>query len=1253
MFLVATGFALLLGSPAHAQGGVPLVTTVATDQSSLNLSNQFGVPTGTAINQAGDFAFIGNGDSALFFRPSGASTATRILQVGDTVSGFPASQILSFSPTIRLNSTKLLFFAVIFSLQDGLVHEALLTYDGTNYHTVASSDDIAPGSVGATYGTNLLPVGINDGADVAFTAAISAYPLNPLTTLYIAPSKRAAVRVVGSGDTLPQPQEPCPPAIPSCFTVGTPFQALAITSGINARSEVLFKLGNGLFVGSATVVSPVTMANNGPCSSPSFLSEGVLNNSGTVAFTNSNYTASAICIAPAGGSPSIPAVTSGSSAPPPIANWTLASFFPLAINDAGDILFQSRTSGGAPNVALLRYRHSAGLLDVVAYDGEPAPGAASGSTFASILSPASMANDGRVSFKVYLTQGRYAIYEQSAADAPALIALGGQPAPSSVGGTFHPSGFTPIQALDNGSTFFGSGIASGTAYFAEFLRPPAPGSIQPLMSTADSLPQSSRVSFFSARPKAAGHFVAFAAQEAGGPISLFESDTSSGGTTARVVSEGDAAPGAGGVIASTFGYSFFVNAKGQVAFEAPMAGGASAEGIFIWSQLAGLTKVAATGESSPIAGKTFLSVSLSERLGSSLIDVGVSSIGSGSTSTVLSTSINPVLSSLLNDAGQLAFSSTVISGTTSSGAVFLYDPSGTISKIVVTGDPASGGETFVAIASAKALNSTSQVAFEGYAAASPTALVVPSGLFIGSAGAMPQRVGLSSSVFPSGSFDIFSGLADGGELAFDNFSISSPTNQPGFGVFTGDTGGTVQTIAVNGGAAPGGGTFSLGTTYTTGTTVSTVFTSIAQIDRESDVALRGGITGDTSDSGYFRLMQTGPAAGKLLPVVLQGQSVPGGGTFDTIPFRNSIGANFALGPDGELAFVNSFTSASGGKHGLFVARTDGTVVRVLATGDIEPGGGTVDLLAMIHGLGAGEAGKFAFWAGIQGGSARQAIFVTTIPPGIATTTAMLALPQAPVIALQPVTLTATVSSSTGAATGTPTGLVNFFDNSTSMGSIALHSTTGKATLMTSSLVGGPHSLIAQYDGDANFAPADSPAVNTVVTGFAASPTGLTVTAGQSVPIPLVLYASAGSSFNFMLSCSGLPAKASCAFDQNQVTPGPTGTPIKVTLSTMGNSNLLPHRPRKGPGPLGLLELSAILSLLLSTALTKLRLAPRRRLAFGMCIAAFGLLALMTGCGTVGSGSTGPSGTPPGPATITVTATSSTATVSTVVNVTVQ
>src|SRR5450631_3892291 len=103
--ILLMGFVLLFSSSLHAQGGVPLVT-VATDQSSLSLSNQFGIPAGTAINQAGDFAFVGNGDTPLFLRAAGASVPTRLLQIDDEVPGFPGSQIAIFLPELGINSSR-------------------------------------------------------------------------------------------------------------------------------------------------------------------------------------------------------------------------------------------------------------------------------------------------------------------------------------------------------------------------------------------------------------------------------------------------------------------------------------------------------------------------------------------------------------------------------------------------------------------------------------------------------------------------------------------------------------------------------------------------------------------------------------------------------------------------------------------------------------------------------------------------------------------------------------------------------------------------------------------------------------------------------------------------------------------------------------------------------------------------------------------------------------------------------------------
>src|ERR1700691_5056356 len=93
---------------AHAQGGVPL-KTVVTDQTQLNLSGSFGTPAATAIDQKGDFAFVGEGNSALFVRAAGASSVTRLLQNGDAVPGISGSVITSFVPAIFESQAGVLF----------------------------------------------------------------------------------------------------------------------------------------------------------------------------------------------------------------------------------------------------------------------------------------------------------------------------------------------------------------------------------------------------------------------------------------------------------------------------------------------------------------------------------------------------------------------------------------------------------------------------------------------------------------------------------------------------------------------------------------------------------------------------------------------------------------------------------------------------------------------------------------------------------------------------------------------------------------------------------------------------------------------------------------------------------------------------------------------------------------------------------------------------------------------------------------
>jgi hypothetical protein len=198
------GLVLFCCAMAHAQGGTPL-TTVVTDQTPLSLSSQFGPPDQTTADKNGDVAFSGNGDSAIYVRPAGAASLTRLLQIDDPVPGIAGSQITSFSAGIYASNLGVLF-GVGFDLPDGLPHAALLTYSWSTqaYTTVVTDTTVAPAPVSVPYGATLTPVGYNDNGDVAYTAA----PIDPnvgAIILFMIPAGGPAERIFGVGDTAASP----------------------------------------------------------------------------------------------------------------------------------------------------------------------------------------------------------------------------------------------------------------------------------------------------------------------------------------------------------------------------------------------------------------------------------------------------------------------------------------------------------------------------------------------------------------------------------------------------------------------------------------------------------------------------------------------------------------------------------------------------------------------------------------------------------------------------------------------------------------------------------------------------------------------------------------------------------------------------------------------------------------------------------------------------------------------------------------
>ena len=174
--------------------------------------------------------------------------------------------------------------------------------------------------------------------------------------------------------------------------------------------------------------------------------------------------------------------------------------------------------------------------------------------------------------------------------------------------------------------------------------------------------------------------------------------------------------------------------------------------------------------------------------------------------------------------------------------------------------------------------------------------------------------------------------------------------------------------------------------------------------------------------------------------------------------------------------------------------------------------------------------------------------------GVATTTSVSA--PASATSGASVTLTATVTSSGG----TPSGSVTFTSGATALGTSTLAG--GVATLNTTTLPTGMDTVTATYAAAGNFG-GSSGTVNISVTGapvvsqgsftFSASPTALTVQTGQSVDTMLTITPTGGYSGKVVVSCTNLPANASCAFAQNSVTL--TGNNQTATMGLIINTTV--------------------------------------------------------------------------------------------------
>jgi len=152
-------------------------------------------------------------------------------------------------------------------------------------------------------------------------------------------------------------------------------------------------------------------------------------------------------------------------------------------------------------------------------------------------------------------------------------------------------------------------------------------------------------------------------------------------------------------------------------------------------------------------------------------------------------------------------------------------------------------------------------------------------------------------------------------------------------------------------------------------------------------------------------------------------------------------------------------------------------------------------------------GSYAITASYSGdpnfvGSTSTALDKTVTQLGTAT---KLTTSVNPVVTGQPVTLTATVASSSTSLTTTlgvgPTGTVTFFDGTTMLGTGPQSLGTGgvaQLTLPTGFAMGGSHSLKAVYSGDPNYSTSTATFTETVASTATKSSVSLTSSANSAV-----------------------------------------------------------------------------------------------------------------------------------------------------------
>ena len=285
-------------------------------------------------------------------------------------------------------------------------------------------------------------------------------------------------------------------------------------------------------------------------------------------------------------------------------------------------------------------------------------------------------------------------------------------------------------------------------------------------------------------------------------------------------------------------------------------------------------------------------------------------------------------------------------------------------------------------------------------------------------------------------------------------------------------------------------------------------------------------------------------------------------------------------------------------------------------------GGTPMAVTNASVLGAGSYTLTAVFTPADGTAYSTASKTISFVVGQASLSIGLTSNPNPALVTNPVTFTATVSSSSG----TPAGTVSFLDGTTLLSAVTLSG--GVASLTTSALAAGTHTIIATYGGNANFASVSSSAVAEAIQDFtlsspspgagAGSPSQTALPGGVAT-YSLILGPATGTTFPdaVTLSLSGLPPGATATLTPQTI---PAGFAItNVTLAVQLPTATAGLHPNRTLDRMPALAWGVLLLPFLGRRHRTGRRISRVFSVFLVCAAALVATAGLGGCGSSSSG----------------------------------